>query len=90
VPIDVYTAAIGGQVRVPALDSSVMLKIPPRTQADRVIRMKGKGMPRPEKPAERGDLYARAKLVLPEPLSDSELETLRQLAEARRGKRATR
>jgi curved DNA-binding protein len=90
VPVDIYTAATGGEARVPTLDGAVMLKIPPRTQADRVFRVKGKGMPRPEKPAERGDLYARVKLTLPEPLSDSELETLRQLAQARRGERVTR
>jgi len=89
VPVDIYTAATGGQVRVPTLDGAVKLKIPPRTQADRVFRIKGKGMPRREKPTERGDLYARVKLVLPEPLSDTELETLRQLAQARRGERVS-
>ena len=83
VPVDIYTAATGGEVRVPTLDGSVKLKIPPRTQADRVFRLKGKGMPRLERPAERGDLYTKVKLVLPEPLSDTELETLRQLAQAR-------
>jgi curved DNA-binding protein len=89
VPVDIYTAASGGQVRVPTLEGAVNLKIPPRTQADRVFRVRGKGMPRLDRPAQRGDLYARAKLVLPEPLSDSELETLRQLAQARRGERVT-
>lgn len=83
IAVDVYTAASGGQVRVPALDGAVTLKIPPRTQADRVFRLKGKGMPRLEKPTERGDLFAKVKLVLPEPLSDQELNTLRSLAEAR-------
>jgi curved DNA-binding protein len=85
VPVDIYTAATGGEVSVPTLDSSVKLKIPPRTQADRVFRLKGKGMPRLEKPTERGDLYAKVKLVLPERLSDTEMETLRQLAQARKG-----
>ena len=84
VPVDMFTAAAGGQVRVPALDGSVMLKIPPRTQADRTFRLRGKGMPRLERPAERGDLLAHVKLVLPERLSDAEFETLRSLAEARR------
>jgi curved DNA-binding protein len=88
-PVDVYTAAIGGEARVPTLDGAVTLKIPPRTQADRVFRLRGKGMPRPEKLSERGDLYARVKLVLPEHLTDSEIETLRQLAQARRGERVT-
>ncbi len=83
VPVDMFTAAVGGQVRVPTVDGSVMLKIPPRTQADRTFRLRGKGMPRLERPTERGDLYAHVKLVLPEQLSDNELETLRTLARER-------
>jgi curved DNA-binding protein len=90
VPIDFYTAALGGDVRVPTIDGSVMLKVPARTQAGRTFRLRGKGMPRLERPNQRGDMYARARLILPEPLSDSELETLRQLAEARRGEHAKR
>jgi curved DNA-binding protein len=87
VALDFFTAALGGNVRVPTIDGSVMLKVPARTQAARTFRLRGKGMPRLERPNERGDMYARAKLVLPEPLSDSELEALRQLAEARRENR---
>jgi curved DNA-binding protein len=83
VPIDFYTAATGGEVRVPTLDGAVLLKIPRRTQADRTFRLKGKGMPRLERPSERGDLFARVKLVLPEPLSDTEIEVLRKLAHER-------
>jgi curved DNA-binding protein len=41
-------------------------------------------MPRLEQPGERGDLYARAKLVLPDALSESEIETLRAFQQARR------
>lgn len=87
VPVDVYTAAAGGEIRVPTLDGAVMLKIPPRTQADRVFRLRGKGMPRPGRPQERGDLYARVKLVLPEQLSESEVETLRKLGHQRQAGR---
>lgn len=83
VPVDLFTAAVGGEARVPVLDGTVKLKIPPRTQADRVFRLRGKGMPRLGQPHQRGDLYARVKLVLPEPLRDDELETLRSLKEAR-------
>jgi curved DNA-binding protein len=83
IPVDLYTAAVGGEVRVSTLDGSVLLKIPPRTQAKRTFRLRGKGMPRLSRPQERGDLYAEVTLVLPEPLTDAELETLRQLKEAR-------
>ena len=84
VPVDIFTAAAGGEVRVPALDRAATLKIPPRTQAGKTFRLRGKGMPRLERPTERGDLYARVKLVLPEPLTDDELDTLRRLGRARR------
>jgi curved DNA-binding protein len=40
-------------------------------------------MPHLGQPQQRGDLYARVKLVLPEPLTDDELATLRTLAQAR-------
>ena len=45
-------------------------------------------MPRLERPAERGDLFARVRLVLPEELSEHELATLKELAEARRSEQA--
>jgi curved DNA-binding protein len=86
VDVDIFTAAAGGEVRVPTLDGVVRLKIPPRTQAGKTFRLRGKGMPRPGKPSERGDLYARARLVLPEPLSDDEVRTLRDLAARRTAK----
>ncbi len=83
IAVDMFTAAVGGEARVTTLADAVLLKIPPRTQADRVFRLRGKGMPRLEHPGERGDLYARAKLVLPDPLSESEIETLQTLQQAR-------
>jgi len=85
VPVDIYTAALGGEVRVPTLDGAVMLKIPPQTQSGRTLRLRGKGMPRLDDPATRGDLYVRVRLVLPEPLSDRELQAFRELAAARHG-----
>jgi len=85
VPVDIYTAALGGEVHVPTLDGAVMLKIPPQTQSGRTLRLRGKGMPRLDDPTTRGDLYARVRLVLPEPLSERELQALRELAATRRG-----
>jgi curved DNA-binding protein len=41
-------------------------------------------MPRLGRPAERGDMWARVKLVLPEAMSDAEIEGLRTLAENRK------
>jgi curved DNA-binding protein len=88
VSLDFYTAALGGEARVPTLDRSVILKIPPRTQADRTFRLRGKGMPKPNEPNARGDLYARTRLVLPENMTEQELNALRELAEAHRNRQS--
>ncbi|MEP7358646.1 MAG: DnaJ C-terminal domain-containing protein [Anaerolineales bacterium] len=78
------TAAVGGEVRVPTPDGAVALKIPARSQAGRVFRVKGKGMPIMGGQG-RGDLYARLRLVLPEDLTEAELASLREMAKTREG-----
>lgn len=86
VAVDIYTAALGGEVRVPTLEGGgVMLRIPAGTQSGRNFRIRGKGMPRQGNPNQRGDLYARVTLVLPDPLTEREREAFRELAAARRG-----
>jgi curved DNA-binding protein len=88
IDVDIYTAALGGEVRVPTLTGSVMLKIPPHTQAGRSFRLRGKGMPKQGRPDNKGDLYARVRLVLPEPLTEREERAFRELAAARQSVQA--
>jgi curved DNA-binding protein len=83
ISVDVYTAALGGEVRVPTLDREVLLSIPARTQAGRSFRLKGKGMSKLNDPKNHGDLFARVRLVLPEHLTDRELELFRELVAER-------
>ena len=82
VDTSIFTAAAGGEVRVTTPGGAVALKVPPRSQGGRVFRLKGKGMPIMGGKG-RGDLYARLRLVLPNDLTDAELNTLRELAQAR-------
>lgn len=83
VPIDLYTAILGGEVPVPTLKGQVMLKIPPETQGGRRFRLSGLGMPNLKNPKERGDLYAEVKIVLPQRLSKEEKALFAQLASLR-------
>ena len=62
-PITLYEAVLGGQVRVPTLDGAVSLTIPPGTSSGRVFRLRGKGLPQK---SGAGDLFATARIVLPE------------------------
>lgn len=77
-PVDLFTLLLGGKVTVPALDRTVRLDIPPGTKNGRVFRLRGLGMPKLNRPEERGDLYVQVEAVLPERLSDQEKELLSQ------------
>jgi curved DNA-binding protein len=83
VPVDIFTAIAGGETRIPTLDKPLILKIPPRTNARRSFRLRGKGMPHLGDPKTHGDLFALVRLVLPEPLSDKEVNSIRELASSR-------
>ncbi len=74
-------AILGGEVEAPTLSGRVMLTIPPLTQNGRRFRLGGKGMPVLGQPEQRGDLFVRLSVVLPEQLSEREralIEDLRQ------------
>ena len=83
VPVDIFTAIAGGEIRIPSLERPLILKIPPRTNAGRNFRLRGKGMPHLGDPKTRGDLFALVRLVLPDPLTDQEVNSIRELASSR-------
>jgi len=82
-PIELYTALLGGEVRVPTLIGDVVLTIPPETQSGRTFRLAGKGMPKLRQPNEHGDLYAHAVIRIPTQLTDEERKLITQLAALR-------
>jgi curved DNA-binding protein len=84
VPVDLFTAMLGGKTEVIGLDRTVNLTIPPETANDKKFRLSGLGMPRLRKPGERGDLYARVKIILPQNLSEEEKKLLSQWQSIRR------
>ncbi|WP_243027657.1 DnaJ C-terminal domain-containing protein [Thermus albus] len=73
-------AVVGGKVRAPTLEGPVEVTIPPRTQAGKKLRLKGKGFPGPHG---RGDLYLEVRVVIPEHLSPEEEALWRKLKEVR-------
>lgn len=80
VKADLYTAILGGEVRVPLPNGrSVMLTIPPETQNGTPFRLREKGMPVLGEPSSRGDLLARVEITLPQQLTDKERELFTEL-----------
>lgn len=62
-PVTIAEAWQGAKVRVPTVDGSVTLTVPPKTQAGAILRLRGKGVARSK--AEPGDLYVHLRLVMP-------------------------
>ncbi|WP_456433810.1 molecular chaperone DnaJ [Thermosulfuriphilus sp.] len=67
VPVDIFTAVLGGEVVVPTLDGQVKMKIPPGTQCGQKFRLKGKGLPRAR--GGKGDEYVEIMIRVPTKLS---------------------
>jgi hypothetical protein len=84
VPIDLYTAVLGGEVDVPSIDRTVKLNIPPETKNGKMFRLRGMGMPKLNKPDERGDLFATVDIQIPRGLSVEEKELFTKLRELRK------
>jgi curved DNA-binding protein len=80
VQIDLYTAVLGGEVRVPTLEKDMLLTIPPGTQPGQTFRLRGRGLPNLRKPDQRGDLYVRVKVLIPRNLSPKQRKLFEQLA----------
>jgi curved DNA-binding protein len=83
VDLDLYTAVLGGEIRVGTLDGDVTLKVPPETQSGRTFRLRDKGMPKLKHPERRGDLYVTVRLQLPQDLNEREKQLFRELANIR-------
>lgn len=83
-PVDLYTAVLGGEAVVPNLGKGkVKLKIPNETQPGRTFRLKGLGMPLVSDPDERGDLLIKAVVSIPQKLTPEEVALFEELADLR-------
>lgn len=85
---DVYTdheiplpvAILGGQTSVPTLDGDLSLKIRPGTQPHTLVRLTGKGIPKLHsfRNNERGDLYIRLMVKIPDHISHRQKQLLEE------------
>jgi curved DNA-binding protein len=79
-PVAPWEAVLGGEVQVPTLDGEVTMRIPAQSQAGRTLRLKGKGMARPD--GGRGDEYVRLRIVVPPHPTEKEIALMKELAGA--------
>ena len=67
-PIDPFTAMLGGVVEVPTVSGMTKMKVEAGVQSGAVLRIKGKGMPA-LRGGSRGDLHVRLQVETPTALS---------------------
>ena len=80
--LDMPTAVLGGQVQIPTLTGDVKITITPGTQPGKVLRMRGKGLPRIDQYGRNygvGDLLINVGVYIPEKLNKDERALIEKL-----------
>jgi molecular chaperone DnaJ len=80
-PITVGEAMLGASIEVPTVDGQVRVKVPARSQTGRQLRVRGRGAPH-LRGKERGDLYLKLAVDVPETDAPAAAEAARALEAA--------
>jgi len=77
--VNVAQATLGAEVEIPTVDGPAMLKIPSGTQPGKILRMRGKGIPKLRGNG-RGDQLVVINVEVPSRLTGEQRELFEQLA----------
>lgn len=79
-PIDLYTAVLGGKTSLPTLSGSISITVPKGTSSGKMLRLRGKGMPKAGGAKDQfGDLLVKIQVEIPAELSPKEEELFKSL-----------
>lgn len=80
VPLDLYTAVLGGEIVTETLDGKVKLKVKPETQNGTKVKLAGKGFPVYKKDGVFGDLYITYEIRIPTGLTEKQKQLFTELS----------
>jgi molecular chaperone DnaJ len=80
VPVTFVEAALGTTLRVPTLDGSVALRVPPGTKSGTTLRVRGRGFPK--RGGGAGDLLVTIEVAVPQKMTAEAREALEKYAAA--------
>ncbi|UCE19351.1 MAG: DnaJ domain-containing protein [Gemmatimonadota bacterium] len=83
IPVDLYTAILGGKVNVTTMKGTVKVDIPKETDNGKVLKLKKLGVPVYGKKNAFGDLYVKISLRIPKNLSEKEIDLFKRLSDIR-------
>jgi len=78
-PLNLYTAILGGEQLVNTLNGQVKLNVPPGTQNNAKVRLKGKGFPKYKQEGQYGDLIVTYSVEIPTHLTDKQKELFKEI-----------
>lgn len=78
VKVSPWEAILGTKINVATLNGKIQMTIPPGTQSGQRFRLKGKGIPKKNRP---GDLYIKIRIVVPKEVQGEERKLLERLAQ---------
>ena len=81
VPINIVTAALGGEIDVPTLDGKAAIDLPEGTQNGKQFRLRGKGI-KGVRASYPGDLYCHITVETPVKLTEHQRKLMRELDES--------
>ncbi len=81
VPVNISDAVLGGKIKVPTINGSVTMTLPPGTDSGKKFRLKGKGVP-DRKRGIKGDEFAVIKIVVPRNANDKTKKALEEIGKA--------
>lgn len=84
IPIDLYTALLGGSYTAQTMQGKIKLTIPPETENGKIFRLNGRGLPEFNKLNQRGDYFLKTDIELPTNLTDKEKKLIEKLAAERK------
>lgn len=82
-PVDLYTAVLGGKVNVKTFKGNINLTIPKESSSGKVMRLAKMGMPKYGKSGEFGDLYLKLDVQIPKNLTEKEMKLFEELRKLR-------
>lgn len=83
-PVDIYTAVLGGKIEVNTLKGKIKVNIPAETDNGKTLRLAGLGMPKYGNDSQYGDLYVKIILQTPKNLTVEEKKLFKKLVDLRK------
>ena len=78
--ISYYDAVVGNNsLEINTVDGTAKIKIEPGTESGKILRLKGKGIPNINNPAQRGDQMVYVNIFIPKTLNENEKELIIKL-----------